>query len=89
MHTRLRRMADEVLFFFAASSFAGAYINVPMRLGSEDIERGGTNPYNTMAMAAILGGVIVLGAADWRRLIVVARQALRSVPPLPLATMLW
>jgi exopolysaccharide production protein ExoQ len=75
MHTRLRRMADEVLFFFAASSFAGAYINVPMRLGSEDIERGGTNPYNTMAMAAILGGVIVLGAADWRRLIVVARQA--------------
>ncbi len=46
-----------------------------MRLGSEDIERGGTNPYNTMAMAAILGGVIVLGAADWRRLIVVARQA--------------
>jgi exopolysaccharide production protein ExoQ len=75
MHTRLRRLADEVLFFFSASSFAGAYINIPMRLSSEDMERGGTNPYNTIAMAAILGGLIVLGVANWRRLIVIARQA--------------
>ena len=74
MHTRLRRLADEVLFFLAASSFAGAYIFIPMRLSSEDMERGGTNPYNTMAMAAILVGVIVLGVANWRRLIVIARQ---------------
>jgi exopolysaccharide production protein ExoQ len=75
VHTRLRNFADEVLFFFALSVFSGAYVNIPVRLTSQTLERGGTNPYNTMAMGGILCGVIVLGAAEWRRFLLVARHA--------------
>jgi exopolysaccharide production protein ExoQ len=75
MHGRLRSLADEALFFFALSLFSGAYINIPMRLTSQTLERGGSNPYNTMAMAGILCSVIVLGAAEWRRIILIARHA--------------
>ena len=59
---------DEALFFFALSVFSGAYVNIPMRLTLQTLERGGTNPYNTMAIPSIgvmtegnLGGSRALG----------------------------
>ena len=49
---------DEALFFFALSVFSGAYVNIPMRLTSQTLERGGTNPYNTMAVSAVASAAI-------------------------------
>ena len=60
----------EYLFsIYAISILAGGFTHIPRTLSGMQVELGGTNPWNTAAMALLLGGTLVLAYVHRERVL--------------------
>ena len=75
MPTKFRRLTDEAFFFGAFSVLSGGYTELPLRVMTPRMDLGDSNPFNSVAMVVILGGLLVLGGTERHRLWSFARQA--------------